>query len=133
MAEGWARALHGGVIEACSAGTKPAGLNRLAVQAMAEVGIDISQGRSKTPDECDPHSLHVVVTVCDHAAETCPVWPGETRVVHRSFEDPPRLAASCKSEAEAMVHYRRVRDEIRAFVAGLPLLVGQAKGFAEAK
>jgi arsenate reductase len=124
MAEGWARALLGDRVDACSAGTSPHGLNRLAVAAMAEAGVDISGHRSKTIDAVEPAGLDLVVTVCGHAAETCPVFPGRARVVHRGFDDPPRLAAGAASDAEALPHYRRVRDEIRAFVEGeLPALI----------
>jgi arsenate reductase len=118
MAEGWARALRGDVIEAYSAGTNPHGLNPLAVRAMREAGVDISAHTSKKPE--DPGVRYdVVVTVCDSAHESCPVFPG-SRVVHVGFDDPPRLAKSAASEEEAMTHYRRVRDEIRDFVVTLP-------------
>ena len=118
MAEGWAKALRGGVIEAHSAGTKPHGLNPLAIRAMAEVGIDITGHASKRPEEIGV-GFDVVVTVCDSAHESCPVMPG-AKVVHRGFDDPPRLAAGAASDDEAMPHYRRVRDEIRAFIETLP-------------
>lgn len=123
MAEGWARALHGASVDACSAGTEPQRLNPLAVRAMAECGIDIASHTSKGLDACDPETVDLVVSVCDHAAETCPVFPGTARVIHRSFADPPRLAAGAASDAEAMVHYRRVRDQIRAFIEALPALL----------
>lgn len=118
MAEGWARALKGGEIEAYSAGTRPQGLNRLAVRAMAEAGVDISGHTSKRMEDVGA-KLDVVVTVCDSAHESCPVVPG-AKIVHVGFEDPPRLAADAKSDDEAMPHYRRVRDEIRKFVETLP-------------
>lgn len=118
MAEGWARALHADAIDACSAGTEPHGLNPLAVRAMREAGIDISKHASKRPEELGG-SFDVVFTVCDAAHESCPVLPG-ARIVHAGFDDPPRLARGAKSDEEALVHYRRVRDEIRAFVADLP-------------
>ena len=118
MAEGWARALKAGEIEAYSAGTSPHGLNHMAVRAMAEKGVDISWHMSKTPEQIGV-AFDVVVTVCDSAHESCPVLPG-ARIVHVGFDDPPRLAKGAASEAEAMVHYRRVRDEIRAFVETLP-------------
>ena len=123
MAEGYARALHGDAVEAVSAGTAPQGLNPLAVRAMAEDGVDISGGRSKTIDEVEPSTLDLVITVCDHAHETCPVLPGAPRQVHRNFEDPPRLAATARDDEAALVHYRRVRDEIREFVRELPSLL----------
>lgn len=122
MAEGWARALKGDQVEAFSAGTAPQGLNRLAVKAMAEVGVDISGHRSKSVADAagGGERFDVVVTVCDAAREACPVAPWAARVVHVGFDDPPRLAAGARSEAEALVHYRRVRDEIRRFVEGMP-------------
>jgi arsenate reductase len=122
MAEGWARHLLGDQIEPCSAGTDPQGLNPLAVKAMAEVGVDISGHHSKSIAQCEPDTLDLVVTVCGHAHEHCPLFTGDTRVVHHGFEDPPRLAADASSEEDALPHYRRVRDEIRAFVQTLPNL-----------
>lgn len=116
MAEGWARHLHPGSIDACSAGTNPHGLNPLAVKAMAEAGVDISSHTSKTVEDCKPETLDLVVTVCGHANETCPVFPGKTRVVHQGFDDPPKLAEHAQSEEEAMINYRRVRDEIREYI-----------------
>lgn len=121
MAEGFARALRGDVMSGYSAGTSPHGLNPLAVRAMAEVGIDISGQTSKTPQDLAAAGvkLDVVVTVCDSAHEACPVIPG-ARIVHAGFDDPPRLAKDAVNEEEAMQHYRRVRDEIRALVETLP-------------
>ena len=87
---------------------------------MAEVGIDISQQRSRHVDEYKDRPLDYVITVCDHAHETCPIFPGGTRVVHVGFDDPPALAREAKSEAEAMPHYRRVRDQIRQWILTLP-------------
>lgn len=120
MAEGWARALKSDVLEAWSAGVETHGLNPRAVQVMAEAGVDISGHRSEHVDDLLGVGFDVVVTVCDNARESCPVFPGRARVVHRGFDDPPRLAREAASEEEALGHYRRVRDEIRAFVAGLP-------------
>ena len=120
MAEGWARALKGARIEAFSAGLETHGLNPRAVQAMAEAGVDISGHRSKTVAELPTQDFDYVVTVCDHAHESCPIFPGKTKVVHVGFDDPPRLAKDAKSEEEALAHYRRVRDEIKAFVETLP-------------
>ena len=119
MAEGWARHLKGDSIDAYSAGTNPHGLNPLAVKAMAEAGVDISAHTSDRPEDLGVEFDHVV-TVCDDAHETCPVFAGRTRVTHVGFDDPPRLAADAPTEEDAMSHYRRVRDEIRAFVATLP-------------
>ncbi len=121
MAEGWARALKGDVIEAYSAGIETHGMNPNAVRVMADAGVDITGQYSKKVDELKDVDLDVVVTVCGHADETCPAWLGsKARVVHVGFDDPPKLAREAKTEEEALEHYRRVRDEIRAFVAGLP-------------
>lgn len=118
MAEGWGRALKSVEMESYSAGTHPHGLNPLAVRAMKEAGVDISGQTSKRPEEIGVQ-FDVVVTVCDSAHEACPVLPG-ARVVHVGFDDPPRLAKGAANEEEAMGHYRRVRDEIRAFIERLP-------------
>jgi arsenate reductase len=87
---------------------------------MQEAGVDISGHRSKTLDELVGIEFDYVVTVCDHARETCPVFPGKAKKIHRSFDDPPALAKDAKTEAEVLAHYRRVRDEIRGFVENLP-------------
>ncbi|MFZ4394625.1 MAG: arsenate reductase ArsC [Kiritimatiellia bacterium] len=121
MAEGWARALKPGVIEAYSAGIETHGLNPNAVKVMAEAGVDISGQRSKNVDEFKDVVFDYVVTVCGHANESCPIWLGcKAKVVHVGFDDPPSLARAAVSEEEAMACYRRVRDEIRKFVAGFP-------------
>ena len=119
MAEGWAKSLKAGEVDAYSAGTSPHGMNARAVAAMREAGVDISGHTSKDVGALAGVRFDVVVTVCDSAHESCPVLPG-ARVVHVGFEDPPRLAREAKSEEEAMGHYRRVRDEIRRFVETLP-------------
>ncbi|MFN7021404.1 MAG: arsenate reductase ArsC [Phycisphaerales bacterium] len=120
MAEGWARALKAGEVEAESAGTRPAGMNPLAVRAMREAGVDISGQRSKSVGEFDGRGFDVVATVCDAADGACPVVGGAAIRVHRSFDDPPKLAETARDEEEAMRHYRRVRDEIRAWVESMP-------------
>lgn len=120
MAEGWARHLKSGVIDAYSAGVETRGLDPLAVTVMAEAGVDISGQRSKAVDELKGVAFDYVVTVCDEAREQCPVFPGRAKVVHVGFDDPPWLARTAKTEDEALGHYRRVRDEIRAFVETLP-------------
>ena len=120
MAEGWARALQGDRLEAFSAGIETHGLNPRAVKVMAEAGVDISGHKSKTVADLPTKEFDFVVTVCDHAHESCPLFPGKTRIVHVGFDDPPRLAQDAKSEEEALTHYRRVRDEIKAFVETLP-------------
>jgi arsenate reductase len=127
MAEGWARQLKGDAIEACSAGIAPSQLNPDAVRVMSEAGVDISRHRSKHLNELADTQIDFVVTVCDRAHETCPIFPSAAKVVHHSFDDPPHLAADAKTESERLAPYRRVRDEIRAFVDTLPesLLAGQ--------
>ncbi|MEI6970569.1 MAG: arsenate reductase ArsC [bacterium] len=121
MAEGWAHHLKGEVIEPYSAGIKAHGLNALAVKVMAEAGVDISWQTSKTVEAVKDVPFDYVVTLCGHANESCPMWlSGKARVVHVGFDDPPALAKGARTEDEAIVHYRRVRDEIRAFVARLP-------------
>jgi arsenate reductase (thioredoxin) len=127
MAEGWARHLKGDVIDAYSAGTDPHGMNASAVRVMREAGVDITGQRSKHVDELAGVPFDYVVTVCGHANEACPVFPGKTTVVHVGFDDPPKLARLAESEEEALAHYRRVRDEIAAFVRRLPeaLLAGK--------
>lgn len=125
MAEGWAKHLKGEVIDAYSAGIETHGLNPNAVRVMAEAGMDISGHRSKHVDEFKDMSFDYVVTVCDSARESCPLFPGKTKVVHIGFDDPPRLAKAAHDEREALGVYRRVRDEIRAFVETLPEALGE--------
>ena len=120
MAEGWARYLKGRTIEPFSAGIETHGLNPSAVKVMAEAGVDISGQRSKLVGELKNIDFDYVVTVCGHAGEHCPLFPGRTKVVHVGFDDPPKLAKGAKTEEEALNHYRRVRDEIKLFVSNLP-------------
>ena len=120
MAEGLARKVWGNRFSVHSAGIEQHGLNPLAVKAMREIDIDISAHRSKTLDDLGDTKLDYVVTVCGHANETCPAFPGPVKRLHAGFEDPPKLAANATSEEDAMRHYRRVRDDIAAFVRGLP-------------
>lgn len=120
MAEGWARHLKGDVLYPYSAGIEVHGLNPYAVKVMKEAGVDISHHRSKHVKELFHIPFDYVVTVCDHANETCPVFPGRVKRLHVGFDDPPRLAATLSSEEEKLAVYRRVRDEIRAFVETLP-------------
>ncbi len=120
MAEGWARHLKSDRFEAWSAGIETHGLNPNAVQVMTEAGVDISGHRSKDLDDIKDVEFDYVVTVCGHAHETCPVFPGQAVVVHHGFDDPPALARTAASEDEALGHYRRVRDEIRDYVTTLP-------------
>jgi len=125
MAEGWARHLKGDQIEPYSAGIEAHGLNPDAVRVMAEAGMDISGQRSKLVGELRGIAFDYVVTVCDNAHESCPLFPGEAKVIHVGFDDPPRLAAGAKTQAERLAPYRRVRDEIRAFVEQLPTNLSQ--------
>ena len=120
IAEGWTRHLKGDVIEAYSAGVETHGLNPNAVQVMAEAGVDISNHKSQHINEFNDIQLDVVITVCGHANEHCPVFPGKTKVIHVGFDDPPKLANEASTAQEALDSYRRVRDEIKAFVQTLP-------------
>lgn len=120
MAEGWARALKGDVVEAYSAGIETHGLNPNAVKVMAEAGVDISGHRSKNVDTLLNVPFDYVVTVCGHANENCPFFPGSAKVVHVGFDDPPALARQAEGEEAKLECYRRVRDEIRTFVETLP-------------
>lgn len=125
MAEGWARALKRDEVEAHSAGIETHGLNPHAVKVMAEAGVDISAHVSKSIDAVKDIPFDYVVTVCGHANETCPMWlSGSAKVVHVGFDDPPalarELAAAGVDEQTQLDCYRRVRDQIRAFVERLP-------------
>lgn len=120
MAEGWAKLLHGDRYAIYSAGIEAHGLNPNAVAVMREAGVDITSQESNRLEELDGVKLDYVVTVCGHADENCPVLSNECRKLHVPFDDPPRLAKQAASEEEALAGYRRVRDEIRAFVEQLP-------------
>jgi thioredoxin type arsenate reductase len=116
MAEGWARHLKGDVMDPYSAGIKPRGLDPRAIQVMAEADVDISGHRAKGIDELKSIRFDYVVTVCDQAHESCPLFPGRTKVIHVGFDDPPKLAEDSATEEETLNHYRRVRDEIKTFI-----------------
>ena len=120
MAEGWARHLRQDLLRPYSAGIEAHGLNEHAVTVMREVGVEISRQKSKTVKEMGDIEFDYVVTVCSNADENCPYFPVGTNIVHHGFDDPPRLAASAASAEEALRHYRRVRDEIKAYVLTLP-------------
>lgn len=120
MAEGWARHLKPEVIEAYSAGLETHGLNPNAVKVMAEAGVDISGQKSKLASDLLGEGFDYVVTVCGHANETCPVFPSKTKTVHVGFDDPPKLAEKAETEDKKLDCYRKVRDQIREFVSGLP-------------
>ncbi len=121
MAEGIAKHLAKDRLEAWSAGTEKKTVDPLAIEVMKEIGIDISDGTSKLVDEL-PEDLEFdyVITLCDNAATGCPFFPAKTAVVHHGFEDPPKLSKDADKKEDALPHYRRVRDEIKAFVEGLP-------------
>ena len=125
MAEGWTHALKDDRIEVYSAGLETHGLNPSAVKVMAEAGVDISNQKSQHLDEFMDLDLDVVVTVCDHAHETCPLFPGRAKVIHHSFDDPPKLSPPDAPEEVRLDGFRRVRDEIKAFVETLPEALDQ--------
>ncbi len=127
MAEAWTNHLKGDQLDAYSGGVAPKKIDPRAVKAMQEAGIDISGQVSKDVDALADKEFDYVVTLCDNARESCPFFPAKTRLVHRGFEDPPQLAANAENEEESMSHYRRVRDEIRAFVETLPQSLGEAE------
>ena len=116
MAEGWLRHLKAVQFNAYSAGIEQHGLNSHAVQVMAEAGVDISHHQSKSLDDLADVDFDYVFTVCGHAHETCPYFPGSAHVIHVGFDDPPKLAESLTEESEILDCYRRVRDEIKSFI-----------------
>lgn len=118
MAEGWGRALKSDSFNFFSAGTKKHGLNPHAIKVMREADVDISTHESNTTDELPKVKMDFVFTVCSDAHENCPFFPGGN-VIHVGFDDPPRLTASMEHEEERLVVYRRVRDEIKEFVANI--------------
>jgi arsenate reductase len=125
MAEGYLRHLAGGEFEPVSAGVEPKGLNPLAVEAMSEIGIDISQQRSKDVREFLGQAVPYVITVCDNAKQRCPIFPYTYKSLHWSLEDP---AEATGSHAERLAVFRRVRDEIRQRIEeDLPKLIAVEK------
>lgn len=114
MAEGLLRHEGADVFEVFSAGTHPGSVRAEAIEAMREVGIDISGHRSKSVDEFAGREFDYVITVCDNAKENCPVFPGKTQRIHWSFDDP---AAALGDEATRLAEFRRVRDEIHERMA----------------
>ena len=119
MAEGWGKQLLSSRFNVYSAGIEKHGLNPNAVKVMQEQGVDISTHFSKTLDDLKDVNFDVVVTVCGHADETCPIFSGKTKKIHYGFDDPPKLAANAKSEEEALTPYRRVYEEIKSFVENI--------------
>jgi len=123
MAEGLCRHFCANNFVAWSAGIETHGLNPNAVKVMAELGIDISQHKSKTLSTLSGVKLDYVITVCGHANETCPHFSAATEVIHRGFDDPPKLALNARCEDEVLSHYRRVRDELLVFIKTLPSIL----------
>ena len=117
IAEGWARELKGNVIDAYSAGIRPIGVSSRAIKVMAEEGVDISMHKSQHVDEFSGNDFDYVVTLCDNAAENCPVFSGKTRIVHKPFEDPYFASGS---EEQIMAEFQKARDEIKAFIETMP-------------
>jgi len=136
LAEGILRAALGETCLVASAGSNPAGyVHPLAIRAMAEIGIDLSEHRSKHLDEFLNREVETVITVCGHADQACPVFPGQVNRHHWGFEDP---AHATGSEEEQMAVFRRVRDEIRrvfeAYATGrLDVVKGSLPGHAAAR
>ncbi len=124
MAEGWTRHLKSDRINVYSAGIEIHGLNPAAVKVMKEAGVDISGHKSQHIDEFKDVPIDIVVTVCNHAHETCPFFPGGSKVVHVGFDDPPQMAKEVAlngvSAEDQLDCYRYVRDEIMKFVEALP-------------
>ena len=114
MAEGLLRHDAGDRFQVASAGTKPGQVRAEAIAVMKELGIDISGQRSKHVDEYADQQFDYVLTVCDQARETCPIYPGHANRVHHSFEDPPRPDQG--SDESRLDAFRRVRDELRAYL-----------------
>lgn len=120
MAEAWTNHLRKKDFKAYSAGIAPKGIDPRAVKVMFEAGIDISVQKSKDIDSLGDMEFDYVVTLCDNANEACPFFPAKTKTLHRSFDDPPRLAEGLQNEEEEVLnHYRRVRDEIKTFINDL--------------
>ncbi len=117
MAEGWARHLKSDRIEAYSAGIRPIGVSSRAAEAMSEAGVDISGHKSQHLDEFADVDFDYVVTLCDNAAEQCPVFAGRAKVIHRPFED-PYFATGTKEQV--MAQFRETRDQIQVFIEGMP-------------
>jgi arsenate reductase len=109
MAEGLLRHLGGARFEVASAGTRPSQVREEAIEAMSEMGVDISAHRSKSVDEFAGQEFDYVITVCDNANESCPVFSGRTRRIHWSFDDPAAVQGSVEKR---LSEFRRVRDEI---------------------
>ncbi len=124
MAEGFGKKYLSDRFNVYSAGIEKHGLNEFAVSVMKEIGIDISGQTSTKLDDLDEKEFEYVVTVCGDADRNCPFFPAKTKRIHKGFDDPPKLAADSKTREEKLVHYRRIRDEIKAYILSL-----QTSGF----
>jgi arsenate reductase len=124
MAEGLLRHDAGDRFEVFSAGTKPSEVRPEAIEVMHELGIDISGHRSKSVDELTGQQFDYVLTVCDSAKESCPIFPGTTERIHHSFEDPAALRGS---EEDRLTLFRRIRDEIREYLKSFPPVSGTVR------
>ena len=121
MAEGFCHDIHAEHLNAYSAGIEAHGINPYAVKVMLEEGIDMSQKESKMLGKLEDINFDFVVTVCDNAAKSCPSQLHDSKVIHHQFDDPPFLAKNANGEAETLVYYRQVRDEIKTWISELPL------------
>ena len=117
IAEGWARHLKGDIIEAYSAGIHPIGVSSRAIKIMADAGVDISMHTSKHLDELWNIDFDYVVTLCDNAAQNCPIFSGKTKMVHKPFKDPYFATGT---EEQIMAEFRKARDLIKAFIETIP-------------
>ena len=122
MAEGLVNHDLAGQVQAFSAGVRPSRVNPRAIKVMAEIGIDISHHRSKSVDDLAGEQFDLVITVCDRAQQQCPIFPGETEVIHVGFPDPAKASGT---EAEIMAAFRQVREALRTEL--IPLLREKAK------
>jgi len=124
MAEGWARHLHPDTLNPFSAGIEPKPhVDPLAVLVMKEAGVNIAYQETHRMSAFLSHDIDAAILVCDEAADACPTFPSKVKTIRHTFDDPPRLAAG-HDETELLAVYRRVRDEIRAYVAQPPELLG---------
>jgi len=117
MAEGWAEHLKSDCIEAYSAGVIPVNVNTTTIKVMAEAGVDISSHSAKHVDDFLGVDLDYVISVCDYAKELCPIFPRDVKTFHKNFDDPSFTIGTAD---EVLAEFRRVRDEIKAFVQTLP-------------
>jgi arsenate reductase len=117
IAEGWASHLKGNIIDVYSAGIRPIGVSPRAIKVMAEAGVDISTQKSQHLDEFSEIDFDYVITLCDNAAENCPVFTGQAKVFHKPFEDPYFASGS---EEDIMETFRKVRNDIKEFIEMMP-------------